>query len=55
MDPTAAETERDPRRPWQIAVAVLAVFALTMLVITVVLRMRADEAVSARQDAVAAM
>lgn len=54
MDPIAPQTSRDPRRPWQVAVAVLAVLALTLLVITLVLRVRADEAVRARQDAVAA-
>jgi chromosome segregation ATPase len=50
-DPT---TERpDPLRRWQIAVAVLAVLSVTLLLITVILRTRADAAVEERDEAVA--
>ncbi len=45
---------RDPRRPWQIAVAVLGVLTLTLLIINVVLRTRADSAVRSENEAVAA-
>ncbi len=50
-DPVAGP--RDPRRPWQIAVAVLGVLALTLLVINVVLRTRADSAIRSEKEAVA--
>lgn len=39
-------------RKWQIAVAVLAVLTLTLLVVNVVLRSRADQAIAARDVAV---
>jgi septal ring factor EnvC (AmiA/AmiB activator) len=55
MSETAQEAARDPRRPWQIAVAVLAVVTLTMLIINLVLRSRADQAVTTRDEAVAAV
>ncbi|MFN8183605.1 MAG: hypothetical protein U0R23_04190 [Candidatus Nanopelagicales bacterium] len=43
----------DPRRPWQIAVAILSLLTLTLLIINVVLRTRADSAVRAETEAVA--
>ena len=46
MSETSQEAPRDPRRPWQIAVAVLAILTLTMLIINLVLRARADQAVT---------
>ena len=55
MSETSQEAPRDPRRPWQIAVAVLAVLTLTMLVINLVLRARTDQAVTKEQEAVAAL
>lgn len=55
MSETAQEAARDPRRPWQIAVAVLAVVTLTMLIINLVLRSRADQAVTTKDEAVAAL
>lgn len=44
----------NPARPWQIAVAVLALVALTLLVINVVLRSRVDAAETERSAAVTA-
>jgi hypothetical protein len=55
MSETSQEAPRDPRRPWQIAVAVLAILTLTMLIINLVLRARADQAVTKEQEAVAAL
>ena len=55
MSETSQEDPRDPRRPWQIAVAVLAILTLTMLIINLVLRARADQAVTKEQEAVAAL
>ena len=55
MSETSQEAPRDPRRPWQIAVAVLAILTLTMLIINLVLRARADQAVTKEQVAVAAL
>lgn len=52
VDPVAGSP--DPRRPWQIAVAVLGLLALTLLIINVVLRTRADSAVRSQKEAVAA-
>lgn len=50
-DTPTPRTAADPARPWQIAVAVLAVLALTLLVINVVLRSRADSARAAQATA----
>lgn len=53
--PQPAEPTAPPERAWQIATAVLAVMCLTLLVITFVLRARADQAVQSEQRAVDAM
>ncbi len=55
MSEMSQETSRDPRLPWQIAVAVLAVLTVTMLIINVVLRVRADRAVDRQDEAVTAV
>ncbi len=46
------EPQSSALRKWQIAVAVLAVLTLTLLVVNVLLRSRADQAVMAREAAV---
>ncbi len=47
-----AEPEVNPLLKWQIAVAALAVLALTLLIINVLLRSRADDAVAQRDAAI---
>lgn len=57
MTTTSPETARnpaDPVRPWRVTVAILGVLVLTLLTINLVLRSRADAALSARTDAVGA-
>lgn len=57
MTNTPPETARgpaDPLRAWRIAVAILGVLVLTLLIINLILRSRADTAVSQRIDAVGA-
>ena len=55
MSETSQDAARDPRRPWRIAVAVLGVLTITMLIINLVLRVRADDAAAAKDEAVAAL